>query len=352
MDTLIVGAGAIGSLMAWRLGTAGHKVTAVARAPYVRAVKRRGLLVEQDGRATRADGLEVLESTDELRGARFDLVLITTKAYDMAVAAVQAQPFVERGAQAVLLQNGVGSIEVARTILDEERLVAGTLTIPVEMRSPAVVSPRLDGGGLGFAPVVGTVDVTSLAQLFEGSGFEVRTYRDWRTIRWSKLMLNMLANAIPAILDRPVEQAYTDRRLYELERVALREARAVAKRLGARLVRLPGYPVPLLVWALCSLPAAWTYPLFLRSVVGSRGGKRPSLHIDLARGRTRSEVDYLNGAVVRAGEKLGVPTPANRVLCETLTGIARGELAWIEYKGQTERLLRRSANGTVHDPSR
>ena len=339
MDVLIIGAGAIGSLIAHQLCAAGHKVTAVARAPYVRAVKKRGLLLEQDGQTERAAGLRVVEHTDALGDVRFDVVLITTKAFDTAVAAGQASPFVARGAWAVIVQNGVGSVEIARTILGERNLYAGTITIPVEVLEPAIIRPRWGRGGIGVAPVRAGQDVALLAQLFAESRFEVRVYTDWQAMRWSKLMLNMLANAIPAILDLPVDEVYADRRMYRLERAAMREARVVVARLGIRLVSLPGYPVPFLAWMLCAWPGVLTYPIYRRAVLGGRGGKLPSLHIDLRRGRDRSEVAFLNGAVAQAGEKLGLPTPVNRMLCETLTHIVRGEVSWSAYRGQAERLL-------------
>ena len=328
--------------MAWRLGDAGHRVTAVARASYVRAVEERGLLVEQEGRATKAVGLCAVEQTDGLGDARFDLVLITCKAFDTAVSAVLAQPFVRNGARALVLQNGVGGIEVACSILGEERLSAGVVTVPVEVPKPAVIRPRWGRGGMGVAPVSSGQDVPFLIQLFSLAQFDVRSYPDWRSMAWSKLMLNMLANAVPAILDRPVDHIYADRRLYELERASLREARAVVRKMGIRLVSLPGYPVPLLVWILCAWPAGLTHALFRRAVLGGRGGKPPSLQIDLARGRTRSEVAFLNGAVVRAGAKLGLSTPVNRALYDTLTSIVEQEIAWAEYQGQAERLIQRA----------
>ena len=93
-----------------------------------------------------------------------------------------------------------------------------------------------------------------------------------------------------------------------------------------------------LVWMLDTLPAALTFPIFRRAIVAGRGGKRPSLHIDLARGRARSEVEYLNGALVHAGQRMNIPTPVNSVLYETLTGITRHEIEWTKYQGRGERL--------------
>ncbi len=327
--------------MAYRLGEAGHRVTAVGRASYVRAVAQRGLLVEREGRAVRVGNLTAVEHVRDASEERFDLAMITTKAFDTAVAAVQLQPVVRHGAPVLVVQNGVGGVETAGGILGEERVYAVVLTIPVESLAPAVIRPHEDRGGIGIAPMTPGMEVATLVDLLAGAGFVVRAYDDWRSVKWSKLMLNMLANAIPAILDMPLEQLYADRRVFALECAALREARAVMRAMGIRLVSLPGYPVPLLVWALCTMPTVLTHPAFRRQVLRGRGGKKPSLHLDLERGRTRSEVEFLNGAVVRAGEKVGVPTPVNRLLWQTLSDIAAGRVDWSEYRGQVERLVRR-----------
>ncbi len=349
MKILIIGAGAIGSLLAYRLAATGQQVTTLGRAPYIRAVTQRGLLIDENGQVTRAPQFQAVDNIEALGDAGFDLVLVTTKAYDTAVAAVQAQPFVRRGAATIVMQNGVGGVDVARGLLRQRDLYAGVITVPVEVLKPAVIRLRTTGGGIGLAAVAADGDPGPLVELFAQAGFDVRSYEDWQGMKWSKLMLNLLANAIPAILDWPLERVYANRRLYALERDALREARSVVRQMKLKLVSLPGYRVPLLVWTLCALPSLLTYPLFRRAVLHGRGGKSPSLHMDLSRGRLKSEVVFLNGAVARAGAKVGVATPINRVLCETLIGIARGEIDWFEHQGQADRLIRRARTGGLPD---
>ena len=114
--------------------------------------------------------------------------------------------------------------------------------------------------------------------------------------------------------------------LHRLEVAQMREALAVMRAQNLRPVNLPGTPVKLLAGGVRFLPPALSQPLLQKAVGGGRGGKMPSFHIDLHSGRGRSEVDYLNGAVVRFGEKFGMPTPVNRLLNETLLRLTRGEI--------------------------
>jgi len=194
-------------------------------------------------------------------------------------------------------------------------------------------------GGVGLAPTAPGQSVAEFAEAFRKAGFRVATYPDYRAMKWSKLLLNILGNASSAILGISPADIFADRRLFALERKAFCEAVEVMHSLGLKPVPLPGYPVPLFARAICGLPCFLLCPLFRKAIVGGRGGKMPSLHMDLARGKGKSEVEYLNGAVVRYARRLGLDAPANRALHSVLMGIVRGEIPWEEYRGRPERLL-------------
>jgi 2-dehydropantoate 2-reductase len=130
--------------------------------------------------------------------------------------------------------------------------------------------------------------------------------------------------------------------LFKLEITMLREALAVMRAQGIRVVDTPKTPVRLLALA-ARLPAFLSRPLMVKAVGGGRGRKMPSFHIDLYAGRGKSEVEWLNGAVVRYGEKVGVQTPVNRVLNDTLLALTRGELLVSEFSGQPAKLINLTA---------
>lgn len=338
MQILIVGAGAIGSLLGHRLATSGHVVTLVGRPVWAAAVASRGLILEEGDRTRIVTGLAAVTDVRDAASAP-DLVICTTKAYDTAAALRQVSQVIDAKTPLLLVQNGVGGEELAAEEWPWVPLLSGTVTLAVEVAAPGRIRLTTTRGGIGLAAVSGGAWRDNAAQVLRQAGFELRLYRDFRAMKWSKLLLNMLGNALPAILDMPLDAVYAERELFDLERAAFREALAVMDALAVGPVSLPGYPVPLLAWGLDKLPGAVLHPLFRRFIAGGRGGKPPSLHLDLLKGKRASEVDFLNGAVVAQAEALGLASPVNRFLHATLKGVLSGQVAWEAYRGQPRRLL-------------
>jgi 2-dehydropantoate 2-reductase len=342
---LIVGAGAVGSLVGHRLARAGNEVTLVGRQPYVAAVRARGLGLEDGGRVTWAMEVRAVTNVPGVADGPFDLVVLTVKAYDTAEAAAQVEPLARRRIPILVLQNGVGGEETVAEVLGEATILSAVITLSVEVLEPGLLHLATTRGGIGLAPTASDQSVAELAEVFRKAGFRASVYRDHQAMKWSKLLLNIMANASPAVLDMFPDEVFADCRLFAMEQAAFREAVTVMRALGLQPVSLPGYPVPLFTWALYSLPAWLLRPIFQRVIVPGRGGKMPSLHMDLSRGKGKSEVEYLNGAVVRYAQGLGLEAPVNRVLHSVLMGIVRGEISWEEYRGQPERLLRACSLG-------
>jgi 2-dehydropantoate 2-reductase len=111
--------------------------------------------------------------------------------------------------------------------------------------------------------------------------------------------------------------------LYQIEIAQLREATAVMRALQIPTTNLPGVPTRLFSWAVNQLRPSLSQPFISRIAGTGRGQKMPSFHIDLHSRRGNSEVDYLNGAVVRFGQRAGVATPVNQWLNRMLLDITR-----------------------------
>jgi 2-dehydropantoate 2-reductase len=354
---VVVGAGAIGLLIAGRLAQSPAPVVLLARPSVATAIANQHLRIAQDGVLSVVRGLSVITDPAELarRGDRPELAILCVKSYDTlgALPALEAlHPH-----SILALQNGIGNEEILAERFGAERIISGAITTSVEVAEPGRVAVT-KSGGIGLARMCqealvdhrasGYVGPSEAGQQFGraisallAAGFRVHTYTDYRSMKWSKALLNMLGNATAAILDMSVEAIYADRRLVALERRAFLEALHVMDRLGIRPVNLPRYPAALLALAMRWAPPALLDPLLRRMIAGGRGGKPPSLQIDLARGVQRSEGEFLYGAVARAAERAGTAAPVNRALWETLRAIVGGTIPPDRYRRQPEQLLAR-----------
>jgi 2-dehydropantoate 2-reductase len=173
--------------------------------------------------------------------------------------------------------------------------------------------------------------------MFGETALPVSAHEDDRALKWSKLALNIVANASCAILDRLPGQVVANPMLFDLEMRALREARDVMAALKLGAIDLPRYPVK-------SLFAATHFPTPLaRAILGpriakARGAKPPSLLLDLRNAKHETEVGALNGAIAAAGARTGVATPVNAALARILTEIARMPQRWATYRERPEAL--------------
>lgn len=336
MRFLIFGTGAIGAYLGGRLTEAGHGVIFLARATMAEALRRDGLRLEQGQLARTLTGFDILTqlpSAIDLGPEGF--VLLTVKAFDCADAAVVIREHVRPGTLVVCLLNGIGNEETLAEAIGWERVVPATLTTAVGVRSPGVVRIGRERG-LGFGR---SEAARRLAEVFGAAGVPARIYDDWRAMKWSKVPTNIVANASSAILDWSAAAVVSHPGLYRLEVEALREVFRVMRRAGHAPVDLPGVPLRWLARGVF-LPVPVSRPWLRRAVARGRGGKRPSFHRDLGRGR--SEVRWLNGAVVDHGRRLGIPTPANAVLLETMLELVEGGSDPAAWKDQPARLLERA----------
>jgi 2-dehydropantoate 2-reductase len=338
MQILCYGAGAVGSLVGGRLALGTDaEVTLLARRAHVAAIRTRGLGIETPEGVAVCKHIDSITSLDDLRAAP-DVVVLTVKAYQTAEALADLATVLRGGARVLSLQNGVGNEEEIAGVVGADRTVSGAVTLSVSTPRAGDVRQNTAGGGIALAPVRGGSRVNDLAVLLGRGGFRTEAYPDYRAVKWSKLLLNILANAGAAVLDMTPAEIAADPRSFAVERAAFLEAVRVMRGLGLTPVPLPGYPVPLLARVMAG-PTALARIIVGRRLGGGRGSKMPSLWEDLQRGRDRSEVDVLNGAVVREGVRLGIPTPVNAAVTEALLALARGQRDRREFRRKPDALL-------------
>ncbi len=339
MRIVVVGAGAIGGFMGGKLAASGQDVILVGRSPLVEAVRARGLRVIEPGGAATVHPMAVTDIAEAFaHSPPADLVLFCVKTYDTQAAIDGLRPFAPGFRFILSFQNGLSSEDSLAQAFGASKVIAGTITHPVVVPEPGIVRSEKRTGGVGVASVAGQ-NAALWAELVGKTGIVARAYADYRALKWSKLLLNVIGNASSAILNMNTVRVFADQRLVWLEVQQLREAIAVMDRLKIRPVPLPGYPVPLLVLALHFLPVAFLGPVMRPLVVRGRAEKLPSLLLELNRRSGKSEVDELNGAVAKIGQSVGVTTPVNATLAATvnlLTQIPAQREAWNE---NVERLM-------------
>jgi 2-dehydropantoate 2-reductase len=300
MNVAVMGAGAVGCYYGGMLARAGHAVVLIGRAQHVEAVRRDGLFLETQ--AFQAH-LPVQASTDAsvLRGAR--LVLCCVKSTDTESAASDMAPHLAPDALVLSLQNGVGNAERMQAVLG--RQVAATVVyVAAEMAGPGHV--RHHGRGelvIGPSPAS-----PELAQLFADAGVPVQISDNVTGALWVKLILNCAYNALSAITRLPYGRLVQGEGVQELMREVMQECLAVAR---AEAVTVPGD-----VWE------------EVQRIARTMPAQYSSTAQDLAR-RKPSEIDHLNGYVVRTGRARGIATPVNHAL-HTMIKLLEGRSASIE----------------------
>jgi 2-dehydropantoate 2-reductase len=267
-----------------------------------------------------------------------DVAIVAVKAYDTDSAIETLRKAIRYPEKCVFVspQNGVGNEEKLAEAFGQNNVVAGALTIPVDRPRGGDHGIPTKDGGLAFAPM-GTNAYNWLTATFASAGIKVQVVNDWRALKWSKLALNVVANASCAILNVLPNRLVHFEDVFTLEIRAIREVRAVMQALNVTPIDLPRYPVRALQ-GIATLPSPIARRLLAGRVAGARGTKPPSLLLDLRAGKAQTEVDFLNGAVACAGRDRGVPTPVNAVYARVLDDIAHMPQLWAKYRERPDTL--------------
>lgn len=283
----VMGAGAVGCYYGGMLARAGHDVTLVARPAHVEAVRREGLLLDTL-RFTERVRLQADTEAPAVRGAQ--CVLFCVKSTDTESAGLAMAQHLADNAVVLSLQNGVDNAERLQAVLRRPVLPA-VVYVAAGMAGPGHV--RHHGRGeLVIAPSPASAE---LARVFAAADIPVEISDNVAGALWAKLVLNCVYNPLSAITQLPYGEIVDSPGL-DVPRMMddiVRECMAVARASGIVLPEGTAEAV---------LPLARSMPTQVSSTAQ-----------DLARGH-RSEIDHLNGYVVRRGEALGIATPANRLL--------------------------------------
>lgn len=283
----VMGAGAVGCYYGALLARAGHPVTLIGRLAHVQAVQQQGLRLQT---AVLDVQVPLAASTEASAVQGADVVLFCVKSSDSEDAARAMRPHLAPGALVLTLQNGADNDERVRAVLDASTPVAAAVVyVATAMAGPGHVQHH-GRGELVIAPSPRSEEV---AAQFAAAGIPTQISDNVRGALWAKLVLNCAYNALSALSQQPYGPLVQVPGVTDVIADTVAECLAVAQADG---VSIPG-----------DIDAA------VRGIAATMPGQYSSTAQDLARGKP-SEIDHLNGYVVRRGAALGVPTPLNRAL--------------------------------------
>jgi len=285
MKVAVMGAGAVGCYFGAMLARAGHDVTLIARPQHVEAIRQHGLRF--DSRSF--TGTVPVQATSEASGVEgADTVLFCVKSADTESAGQSIAPFLKSDATVLCLQNGVDNAERLQATI-RQTAVPAVVYVATEMAGPGHVKHH-GRGELIIGPSPASADI---ARQFSAAAIPTTVSDNVIRELWVKLITNCAYNALSAVADLPYGPLLKVAGVTDVMHAVIDECEAVARALN----------IPL--------------PVALRDSILALAASMPEQYSstaqDLARGKP-TEIDYLNGYVVRKAAALGIPTPANLTL--------------------------------------
>jgi len=334
---VIYGAGLIGCYVGGRLLAGGSDVSFIGRARVAGQLRNQGLTLSRYDESRWHVSPERIEvSTDPATAARADLVLVTVKSTATATAAAELANVLRAGTIVVSFQNGIGNADVLRAALPQSTVLEGMVPFNVVERGPGAFHQ----GSAGELEIRHAPAMQPFVDAFSKAGLPLIQHADMLPVQWAKLLLN-LNNAINALANRPLKEELSQRAYRICLGMAQKEALALLKRAGirpARLTPLPATWVPRVL----GVPDAW-FERLGRRMLTIDPLARSSMSDDLAAGRA-TEIDWINGEVVRLAKRLGQTVPVNERLCELVREAEQADVR-LSWSGEALLAEMRAATG-------
>ena len=286
LSIAVMGAGSVGCYFGALLARAGHPVTLIGRTSHMQAISQHGLRLQT---ATEDLNIPITTSTEASAVAGADVVLFCVKSTDTEAAAAQIKPHLAAHTQVLSLQNGVDNDRRLRQVLGRQPVAAAVVYVATAMAGPGHVR-HFGRGELLIAPCP---QGDEIALQFSAANIPTQTSDGVLTALWQKLIINCVYNALSALTQQPYGWLIAQQGVPAVMQDIAAECKAVALADG---VLLPASVDEAVAAIARTMPRQFS-----------------STAQDLARGKT-TEIDHLNGYVVRRGQALGIATPINRLL--------------------------------------
>lgn len=314
MQIGILGAGAIGCHVGGMLAAAGKHPVLVGRAAMAQALAD-GIELTGAGRpAMRAESGSFSFAPEPAALSTCDAVLVCVKSMDTRQAGRELARHLKPGAIVASLQNGVANAAVLQQALGAAPGVPRVLAGMVSFNVARIGANRFHRGAGEEIVLQDAPGALALTGEMLAAGLATVIRRDIDAVLWGKLLLN-LNNAVNALSGLPLRDQLADRNWRRVMALCVREAMRVLRAAGIRPARVGPAP-PHLIAPILELPD-WLFALATAAMPAMDGEARTSMAQDLAAGRP-SEVDFLNGEIVRLGREAGVATPVNAAMVEAV----------------------------------
>jgi 2-dehydropantoate 2-reductase len=303
MKIAIVGTGAMGSVYAGLFASAGHEVWAIDRwLEHVDAMRTKGLRLEG---ASGDRTVRVNATSDFKDPGPCDLVVLATKAMQVADAAASLTPLLKSDTPVLSIQNGLGGPDTAAQVLGRDRVMVGVVGgFGASMRGPGHAhhnGMELVRLGEFGGPI--TARLRKVEDTWRSAGFRVKIFDDIDQLVWEKLVCNCSLSGPCAVSDMTTGELMVDPDMARISAACATEAFNVAKKKGVKL----GFDDPV---------------AYTREFASKIPKAKPSVLLDLLAKR-KSEIDVINGSIPRVGKEIGVGAPVNDAITALVHAMER-----------------------------
>lgn len=303
LKIVVMGAGAIGSLFGGLLSKSGEDVTLIGRPDHMHTIKNNGLKI--DG----ISGEHIIKlnaTTNPSDFGKVDLVLLTVKAYDVEKAIREINSVVEPETSVLCLQNGLGIVDIVSTTIKEKQIIRGTTTNGALFIKSGYIRHTGKGDTI-IGKMGGEIDnkLKKIKTIFDNAGLPTTISTSMNKILWNKLLINISINPFGALTGLPNGKL---RELFEDSmKMVISEAIEVAKNVGIEL----------------DLNTAIDKTF---TVQFNTKNNRNSMLQDIER-KKKTEIDFINGIIVKYGKIVKVATPLNSLLTSLIHGLEKSYMS-------------------------
>ncbi|MGB9809600.1 MAG: ketopantoate reductase family protein [Caldanaerobacter sp.] len=297
----VIGSGAMGSLFGGYLWNGGHEVWLVDLwKEHIETINKKGLkIIEPDGKELVVKPYAVTE-TKEI--GKCDLIIVFVKSYHTESVLESIKHLLKDDTMVLTLQNGLGNVEKLQKGIPTEKIIAGITGQGANVIGPGNIH-HAGGGDTYIGELNGMISnrIKEISEIFTTSGLPTKVTENVEGLIWAKLLVNIAINPLTAILGVRNGVLLEIPEVAQLMKLAVEEGLKIAEHLK---INIP-------------LENPWEYVV---EVAQKTYNNRSSMLQDIQNNR-KTEIETLNGAIVKKGKELGIDTPVNFVLTQLIKGL-------------------------------